>query len=131
MSERRRDIIKRNLKKLTKKKILQLLENTLDRSYIFLKEKVSDYGVESFKNGGAILIITRMHDKFARMGNLLRSKEEPNFESIRDTIRDIHGYSTILLGLIDEDYADLEELKEQYRDIYGELEEEEEEEEET
>lgn len=119
---RRRDIIKHKLKALTESDILKAMKDTLDNAYIFFKSKLGDYGVDVYKAAGGIGIVTRLREKFARFDNLMKKTEEPNFESIRDTIQDLSVYATTLLAMVDKGLIDLEELQEQYRAIYGEKE---------
>jgi len=119
---RKRDIIRDKLKRLTEKDILTAMRDTLDEAYTLFKGKLGDYGVDVYKTAGGIGIITRLKEKFARFDNLMRKVNDPNFESIRDTIQDISVYSTTLLAMIDKGLIDLEELQEQYVSVYGELE---------
>jgi hypothetical protein len=121
---RKRDRIKRKLKQLTEKDILVAMRDTLDNAYSLFRNKLGDYGVEVYKAAGGIGILTRLNEKFARLTNLLQKAEDPNCESIRDTIQDISVYATTLLAMIDKELVDLEELREQYRAIYGEIDEE-------
>ena len=126
MSEktRKRDIIKRKLKALTERDILCAMKETLDSAYVLFRKKLGDYGVEVYKAAGGIGILTRLNEKHSRLDNLLRKAEDPNCEPIRDTIQDISVYATTLLAMVDKGLVDLEELREQYRAIYGEIDEE-------
>ena len=93
--ERKRDIIRRKLKRLSEKDILKAMRDTLDDAYDFFKGKLGDYGVDVYKVAGGIGIITRLREKNARFDNLMMKTEEPNFESIRDTVQDMSVYAKI------------------------------------
>jgi len=120
---RKRDIIRRKLKALTEKDILTAMKETLDSAYVLFRKKLGDYGVDVYKAAGGIGILTRLNEKFARLDNLLKKSGDPNCESIRDTIQDVSVYATTLLAMVDKGVVDLEELREQYRAIYGEIDE--------
>ena len=67
--------------------------------------KHEDYGPKNITDapGGALNgIRVRMHDKVARLNNLIDSGKEPKHESIRDTLVDIANYATIALMVIDD-----------------------------
>jgi len=69
---------------------------TDDITAILLK-KNQDYGGASFDlglNGNMV----HLWDKVRRYRQLVESKEEPNFETIEDTLKDILGYG--IIGLI-------------------------------
>ena len=66
--------------------------------------KHEDYGPKNITDapGGALNgIRVRMHDKTARLNNLIDNNKEPKHESIRDTLVDIANYATIALMVID------------------------------
>lgn len=49
-------------------------------------------------------VLIRLQDKLARAGNLIGGKQAAvQDESVQDTVKDIVGYSLILLGLMEED----------------------------
>lgn len=118
---RRRDTIRRRLKALTESDILKAMKETLDNAYVLFRQKLGDYGVDVYKVAGGIGIMTRLNEKFARLDNLMKKAEDPSCETIRDTIQDISVYATTLLAMVDKNVVDLEELREQYRAIYGEI----------
>lgn len=60
-----------------------------------LIRKQRDYGHENIRRFGRKGLIVRLHDKVARLENLLESGKEPSNESIKDTLLDIVGYSAI------------------------------------
>lgn len=57
--------------------------------------KQRDYGHENIARFGRTGLLVRLHDKVARLENLLESGNEPNNESIEDNIGDVIGYCTI------------------------------------
>lgn len=57
--------------------------------------KQRDYGHENIARFGRIGLLVRLHDKVARLENLLGSGNTPNNESIEDNIGDVIGYCTI------------------------------------
>jgi hypothetical protein len=62
--------------------------------------KQRDYGVSNILNcpvGAEIGILVRLHDKMARLSNLIKAGKTPKNESIEDTWKDIVGYSLIAL----------------------------------
>ena len=70
-----------------------------------LLSKHEDYGPKNISDapGGALNgIRVRMHDKIARLNNLIDSAKEPKHESIRDTLVDIANYATIAIMVIDD-----------------------------
>jgi len=64
--------------------------------------KVQDYG-RSYRNFGALGVAVRMSDKMARITNLLKNKQAPNNESLRDSAIDLINYSAMLVMLLDEE----------------------------
>lgn len=74
------------------------------------ENKNKDYGDsfgKSIKEHGYVAGIVRMEDKFNRLKNLLLSFEEPNFESISDTLTDLANYAIMMrMEIEDEDKAD-------------------------
>lgn len=75
---------------------------TDDITTILLK-KNADYGGASFDlglNGNMV----HLWDKISRFRSLIESdKNEPNFESVEDTLRDIIGYAIIGLHILNDD----------------------------
>ncbi len=64
-------------------------------------KKQHDYGPENISKFGMWGLIVRLHDKIARLNNLLSSKRKGfnsvSNETIYDTLLDIVGYSTVAL----------------------------------
>lgn len=69
-----------------------------------LVKKHEDYGPANISDapGGALNgLSVRLHDKVARLNNLLSNNKEPQNESIQDTFIDILNYALIALLVID------------------------------
>ena len=60
-----------------------------------LCRKQNDYGHENISRFGRLGLLVRVHDKIARLNNLLARGGAPENESIEDTYVDIVGYSAI------------------------------------
>lgn len=60
-----------------------------------LVRKQRDYGSENISRFGRRGLIVRMHDKVARLENLLNQKLDPVNESIHDNLLDVVGYAAI------------------------------------
>ncbi len=60
-----------------------------------LIRKQHDYGHENISRFGRHGLLVRVHDKIARLKNLILNSSSPNNESISDTYTDIVGYSAI------------------------------------
>jgi hypothetical protein len=71
------------------------MDITVDIVKDILVRKQRDYGHENIRRFGRQGLMIRIHDKVARLENLLSSGETPNNESIDDTLIDIVGYSAI------------------------------------
>jgi len=69
------------------------LEHTGLLNVIIRKQR--DYGHENIARFGRIGLLVRLHDKVARLENLLGSGNVPNNESIEDNIGDVIGYCAI------------------------------------
>lgn len=98
------DLIKEH-QNLTKEDYFRFdLYNVQDELADILLSKHEDYGPTNISNapGGALNgIRVRMHDKTARLNNLIDNNKEPKHESIRDTLIDIANYATIAIMVID------------------------------
>ena len=67
-------------------------------SILFAKHK--DYGPRNIADapGGALNgLRVRIHDKIARINNLIDKRREPNYESLEDSFRDLANYAIIAL----------------------------------
>jgi hypothetical protein len=65
-----------------------------------LEKKDKDYDSafsKSYKEFGMTSVAIRLNDKVERLKNLVKG-EEPNFESIDDTLMDIAGYAILALA---------------------------------
>jgi hypothetical protein len=57
--------------------------------------KQHDYGHENIARFGRLGLLVRVHDKIARLENLLGTGSSPNHESIEDNVVDVIGYSIV------------------------------------
>ena len=57
--------------------------------------KQCDYGHHNIARFGRLGLLVRLHDKIARLENLLGTGSAPNHESIEDNILDVIGYSIV------------------------------------
>ena len=75
----------------------------MERTFVAhtLCEKQRDYGPNNIARFGHKGLILRLHDKVARLENLIASGESARNESVDDTYMDIVGYSVIGLMLMD------------------------------
>ncbi len=67
-----------------------------------LTKKQLDYGYENINRFGTDGLLVRMHDKIARLENLVANRKDLNvrdldiyFESVEDTLKDLVGYCII------------------------------------
>lgn len=60
-----------------------------------LVRKQRDYGSANISRFGRRGLLVRMHDKVARLENLLNQKLEPINESVHDNLLDVVGYAAI------------------------------------
>ena len=71
-----------------------LVEHVDNLTAILIK-KQSDYGHHNIARFGRAGLLVRVHDKVARLENLLQSDKTPENESILDNFIDVIGYSAI------------------------------------
>ena len=77
------------------------INNTVDELSKLLISKHRDYGPKniSLAPGGAINgLRVRMHDKLARINNLVDTNAEPEHESLEDSFKDMANYA--IIGLL-------------------------------
>jgi hypothetical protein len=77
------------------------LDNTVNELTSLLVSKHRDYGPKniSLAPGGAINgLRVRMHDKLARINNLVDSGADPEHESLEDSFKDMANYA--IIGLL-------------------------------
>lgn len=76
---------------------------SLDREFVSetLCKKQRDYGPDNIARFSHKGLILRLHDKVARLENLLMSGADAQNESLEDTYMDIIGYSVIGMMLLD------------------------------
>lgn len=76
-------------------------EAIMNELFTVLTKKHADYGPLNIAHapGGAMNgLLVRMHDKQARLNNLIYKNATPNFESIEDTLMDLANYA--IIGLL-------------------------------
>lgn len=74
------------------------LANTFNELEELLLSKHKDYGPRNIADapGGAINgLRVRMHDKLARINNLVDSGKDPEHESLEDSFKDMANYAVI------------------------------------
>ena len=77
------------------------LNNTVEELSELLLSKHKDYGPKNISQapGGAINgLRVRMHDKLARINNLIDSGANPEHESLEDSFKDMANYA--IIGLL-------------------------------
>lgn len=82
----------------------QVVKTYFDDNAELLLRKHRDYGPKNIAHspGGALNgLRVRMHDKLARINNLIDSGKEPENESLRDSFIDLANYAIIALLVID------------------------------
>ncbi len=83
--------------------------NAASEALELLIKKHNDYGPKNIVDSPIspqFGLAVRLHDKVARLNNLLSSDGEPNFESLRDTFLDISNYGLIGVMVIDGTFED-------------------------
>jgi hypothetical protein len=76
----------------------------MDSAGNLLLSKQADYGPKNISDapGGALNgLRVRMHDKIARINNLIDNDAEPENESLRDSFIDLLNYSAIAMMVLD------------------------------
>ena len=71
------------------------LDAYVDQVSSILVKKQSDYGHHNIARLGRAGLLVRVHDKVARLENLLQADKTPENESILDNFIDVIGYSAI------------------------------------
>ena len=93
---------------MTHDKYLERFKTVLDEMYETTRKKNSDYAspqdaFRNFREFGAVGILVRMSDKYARLKTALWEKREFQVnESIKDTAIDLAVYSILLLLMLEE-----------------------------
>jgi hypothetical protein len=68
------------------------------KNIVLFDEKQRDYGPDNIAKFGEMGLIVRLHDKLARLINLVWDKQkDPTNESIEDSYRDLSNYANIAL----------------------------------
>jgi len=85
---------------------LSVKSHKMDKEFVAktLCEKQNDYGPENIARFMHKGIILRLHDKVARLENLINNGIEAKNEAIDDTYMDIVGYAVIGLMLLDNSF---------------------------
>jgi hypothetical protein len=84
------------------------LSNTFSELEELLLSKHKDYGPRNIADapGGAINgLRVRMHDKLARINNLVDSGKNPEHESLEDSFKDMANYAVIGLLVLRGDWT--------------------------
>ena len=84
------------------------LSNTFGELEELLLSKHKDYGPRNISDapGGAINgLRVRMHDKLARINNLVDSGKNPEHESLEDSFKDMANYAVIGLLVLRGDWT--------------------------
>ena len=76
------------------------LEEYRDWTLLTVTKKQRDYGSENIAKFGLNGLVIRIHDKIARLENLIKKDSNPSNESLQDTLLDIIGYSIIAIKWI-------------------------------
>lgn len=71
------------------------LSQYVDKISTILVKKQHDYGHHNIARFGRAGLLVRMHDKVARLENLLQDEKTPENESILDNYIDVIGYASI------------------------------------
>lgn len=77
----------------------------VDEAIALLVKKHEDYGPKNISDapGGPMMgLAVRLHDKVARLANLIPNNKKPNHESIKDTFEDILNYAIIGLLVLED-----------------------------
>lgn len=82
--------------------MIRKLKNFNYEDYSFFVKKTviakqKDYGPKNISRFGINGLVIRIHDKVARLENLLSKNNSPQNESLMDTLLDIIGYSVIAM----------------------------------
>ena len=84
------------------------LADTFNELEELLLSKHKDYGPRNIADapGGAINgLRVRMHDKLARINNLVDSGKDPEHESLEDSFKDMANYAVIGLLVLRKDWS--------------------------
>ena len=85
-------------------KFAEDVQNVFEDAYNVLLKKHQDYGAKNISNspGGPLNgLRVRMHDKMARINNLIDSGATPENESLRDSFLDLMNYAAIAQVVLD------------------------------
>lgn len=88
---------------------IDTVRGLLDEAGNLLLRKQLDYGPTNISNapGGPLNgLRVRMHDKIARINNLLDKNVDPQNESLRDSFIDLLNYSAIAIMVLEKKWPD-------------------------
>lgn len=81
---------------------LQKFKSIQQEGYELFQKKNKDYG-DSYKDHGLLGILVRMNDKINRCISINKNNVSiVNTESLKDTLIDLHNYSTMAIMELDE-----------------------------
>ena len=83
--------------------------NAASEALELLIKKHDDYGPKNIMDSPVsptLGLAVRLHDKVARLNNLLVNSTEPKYESLRDTFMDISNYGLIGMMVLDGTFED-------------------------
>jgi hypothetical protein len=89
------------------KEFLEAVSRVYSEAEELLVSKHKDYGPKNISGspGGPLNgLRVRMHDKLARINNLIDSGATPENESLRDSFIDMANYALIAMLVIDDDW---------------------------
>ena len=92
---------------------IDTVRQLLDEAGNLLLRKQMDYGPTNISKapGGALNgLRVRMHDKIARINNLIDKNFEPQNESLRDSFIDLLNYSAIAIMVLDNNWPEVPTL---------------------
>jgi hypothetical protein len=90
-----------------RKEFVESVSKTYDEAEALLLKKHKDYGPKNISQspGGPLNgLRVRMHDKLARINNLLDSGATPENESLADSFIDMLNYSAIALLVLKDEW---------------------------
>jgi hypothetical protein len=82
-------------------------ENNINEFTSVLVKKQNDYGSDNIIRFGRIGLLVRLHDKVARLENLIKKKADPINESLYDNYMDVINYCAIGM-MVEQEWFTLE-----------------------
>ena len=90
-----------------RERFAEAISDIFKEAHDLLTSKHHDYGPKNISEapGGALNgLRVRMHDKLARINNLIESDLEAHHESLRDSFVDLANYALISVLVLDEEW---------------------------